>query len=126
VIAGGGGGIPVVCEEGRLRGIEAVVDKDRASALLAARLGLARLIISTDADAVYLDYRKPTQRRLGRVTVAEMEAHHRAGQFPPGTMGPKIDSAIRFLRGGGREVIITCFDQLLGAVRGEAGTQITP
>ena len=89
VIAVGGGGIPVVRRGRALRGVEAVVDKDRASALLAARLGTDCFIISTDTDRVYLHYKKPDQRPLGRVTAAEMEAHYRDGQFPPGDMGPK-------------------------------------
>jgi carbamate kinase len=124
VIAAGGGGIPVVREGRALRGIEAVIDKDRVSALLASRLGIECFIISTDADCVYVHYRKPGQRPLGRVTVAEMEAHYRDGQFPPGNMGPKIESALRFLRNGGHEVIITSYGRLPAAVRGEAGTHI--
>jgi carbamate kinase len=124
VIAVGGGGIPVVRRGRALHGVEAVIDKDRASALLAARLGTDYFIISTDADRVYLHYKKPDQRPLGRVTAAEMEAHYRDGQFPPGNMGPKIESALRFIRNGGREVIITSYDRLLDAVRGEAGTHI--
>jgi carbamate kinase len=124
VIAAGGGGIPVVRWGRALRGVEAVVDKDRASALLAARLGTACFIISTDADRVYLNYKKPDQRPLGRVTAAEMEGHRRDGQFPPGNMGPKVESALRFLRDGGREVIITSSERLLDAVRGEAGTHV--
>ena len=107
-----------------LEGVEAVIDKDRASALLASRLGVDTFIISTDADRVYLDYRRPTQRALGRVTAAEMAAHLAAGQFPPGNMGPKIESALRFLEQGGREVIITSYEHLRAAVRGDAGTRI--
>ena len=107
-----------------LRGVEAVIDKDRASALLAARLQADYFIISTDADRVYVNYKKPDQRPLGRVTAAEVEGHYRDGQFPPGNMGPKIESALRFLRDGGREVIITSYERLLDAVRGEAGTHI--
>jgi carbamate kinase len=124
VIAVGGGGIPVVRQGRALRGVEAVIDKDRASALLAARLGTDYFIISTDADRVYVNYKKPDQRPLGRVTAAEVEAHARDGQFPPGNMGPKIESALRFVRNGGREVIITSYERLLDAVRGEAGTHI--
>jgi carbamate kinase len=124
VIAAGGGGIPVVRTPEGLRGVEAVIDKDRVSALLASRLGVECFIISTDADRVYVDYRKPAQRPLGRVTVAEMEAHTAAGQFPPGNMGPKVESALRFLRSGGREVIITSYEHLRGAAHGEAGTHI--
>ena len=125
VIAAGGGGIPVVRTPNGLEGVEAVIDKDRVSALLAARLAVDCFIVSTDADRVYLDYRKPTQRPLDRVTAEEIERHHRAGQFPPGNMGPKIESALRFLREGGREVIITSFERIPSALRGEAGTTIT-
>jgi carbamate kinase len=126
VVAIGGGGIPVVCDGGELRGVEAVIDKDRASALLASRLGVDYFIISTDADRVWIDYRKPTQRPLERVTVAEVRRYYEAGQFPPGNMGPKIESALRFLEHGGREVIITSFEQLADAVRGCAGTHMVP
>jgi carbamate kinase len=124
VIAVGGGGIPVVRTSQGLKGVEAVIDKDRVSALLASRLGVDAFIISTDADRVYLDYRRPTQRALGRVTAAEMAAHLAAGQFPPGNMGPKIESALRFLGNGGREVIITSYEHLRTAAHGEAGTHI--
>jgi carbamate kinase len=125
VIAVGGGGIPVVRSgRGELHGVEAVVDKDRASALLAARLQADYFIISTDADRVYVNYRKPGQRPLMRATAAEVDGYYRDGQFPPGTMGPKIESALRFLRDGGREVIITSYERLLDAVRGDAGTHI--
>jgi carbamate kinase len=126
VIAVGGGGIPVVRENGKLVGIEAVIDKDRASALLAGHLGVDLFVISTDADRVYLDYRRPTQRPVDRATADEMERHLEAGQFPPGNMGPKIESALRFLRAGGAEVIITSYDRLCEAVEGTAGTHIVP
>jgi carbamate kinase len=124
VVAVGGGGIPVTRQGTTLAGIEAVIDKDRASALLAAELGVDLFIISTDADRVYLDYRKPSQRPLGRVTAAEMAAHLAAGQFPPGNMGPKVQSALRFLERGGAEVIITSYEHLVEAVAGAAGTHI--
>jgi carbamate kinase len=124
VIALGGGGIPVIREDGNLKGIEAVIDKDRASALLASRLVVDCFIISTDADRVYRDYKKPTQRALDRVDVAEIVRDYEAGQFPPGNMGPKIESALRFLENGGREVIITSYEHLSEAVRGRAGTHI--
>ena len=71
-----------------------------------------------------MDYRRPTQRALGRVTAAEMAAHVAAGQFPPGNMGPKVESALKFLARGGREVIITLYDNLRAAARGDAGTHI--
>lgn len=124
VIAAGGGGIPVVRVGGGLTGVEAVIDKDRVSALLAARLGVETFIISTDADRVYLDYRRPTQRPLARVTADEIEGHYRAGQFPPGNMGPKIESGLRFLRAGGKEVIITSYEHIREAIHGHAGTRI--
>jgi carbamate kinase len=128
VVACGGGGIPVVRENehanGGLRGVEAVIDKDRASALLASQLGVNVFAISTDTDYVYLDYKKPTQRPLLRVTAAELEEHFKAGQFPPGNMGPKVESALHFLRAGGKEVVITSYAHLCEAVAGRAGTHI--
>ena len=126
VIACGGGGIPVVRDAEGLRGIEAVIDKDRASALLAAALGSERFFISTDVDQVYLDYKKATQRALPRLTVTEAEQHLAAGAFPPGNMGPKVQSAARFIRGGGREAIITSYELLREAVHGTAGTHVVP
>jgi carbamate kinase len=126
VIALGGGGIPVVRENGSLRGIEAVIDKDAASGLLAARLGVDRLIVSTDTDRVYLNYRKPGQQPLDRVSAAELRRYRDEGQFPPGNMGPKIDAALRFLAAGGREAVITCYGQLADAVHGRGGTHILP
>jgi carbamate kinase len=126
VIALGGGGIPVVRENGWLRGIEAVIDKDRASALLAARLHVQQLIISTDTDRVYLDYKKPGQRALEYVSVEEVRRYRSEGHFPPGNMGPKIEAALSFLDAGGREVIITRFEQLVDAVHDRAGTHILP
>jgi carbamate kinase len=124
VIAGGGGGIPVVRAASGLKGVEAVIDKDRTSALMAERLGAELLVICTEADFVYLDYGKRTQVPLRDVTAGKLAAHLRAGHFPPGNMGPKIESAIRFLRHGGREVIITSQEHLLEAIEGRAGTHI--
>lgn len=126
VIACGGGGIPVVRANGGFQGVEAVIDKDRASALLASQLGVDIFAISTDTDYVYLDYKKPSQRPLAYVDAEELESHFRAGQFPPGNMGPKVESALRFLRQGGKEVIITSYEHLCDAVAGKAGTRIAP
>ena len=126
VVACGGGGIPVVRSNGGVAGIEAVIDKDRASALLASELGVDLFIISTDTDYVYLDYKKPAQQPLRRASVAEMERHYRDGHFPPGNMGPKVESALRFLKAGGHEVIITSYEHLVEAVAGRAGTHIQP
>src|SRR5512140_144741 len=124
VVTVGGGGIPVVKDGGELKGCEAVIDKDRASALLAARLGVDTFIISTDAECVYADFKKPTQRAIRQATAAEMRELYEAGQFPPGNMGPKIQSALRFLEADGREVIITSYEYLWDAVNGKAGTRI--
>jgi carbamate kinase len=126
VVACGGGGIPVVRENGGVHGVEAVIDKDRASALLASQLGVDMFAISTDTDYVYLDYKKPTQRALLCVTAAELEEHYKVGHFPPGNMGPKVESALHFLRAGGKEVVITSYDHLCEAIAGRAGTHIVP
>jgi carbamate kinase len=124
VVACGGGGIPVVRSQRMLQGIEAVIDKDRASALLALKLGVDVFAISTDVDCVYLGYKKPEQRPLRRATVSELEAYMAAGQFPPGNMGPKIESALHFLKSGGKQVVITSYEHLLDALAGRAGTHI--
>jgi carbamate kinase len=126
VVACGGGGIPVVRENSGLRGVEAVIDKDRASALLASQLGVDVFAISTDTDYVYLDYKKPIQRPLLCVTAAELENYYKAGHFPPGNMGPKVESALHFLRAGGKEVIITSYTHLCEAIAGHSGTHIVP
>ena len=126
VVGCGGGGIPVVRDDAGLHGVEAVIDKDRASALLASQLGVDIFVISTDTDYVYLDYKKPSQRPLLRVTAAELEEHYRAGHFPPGNMGPKVESAVQFLRAGGKEVVITSNIHLCEAVAGRAGTHVVP
>ncbi len=124
VISTGGGGIPVMRVGGQLQGLEAVIDKDRASALLAAQLHVDLFAISTDTDYVYLNYRKPGQTPLTFVTVSQLQQYQRAGHFPPGNMGPKIESVIHFLRNGGMEAVITSFELLCEAVAGRAGTRI--
>jgi carbamate kinase len=127
VIAAGGGGIPVVRREcGTLAGVDAVIDKDRASLLLAIQLGVDRLVFSTDADHVYLKFKQPGQRALKRVGLSEIMTYYDAGEFPPGSMGPKIEAAAQFLRAGGQEAIITSLDHLAEAVTGDAGTHIVP
>lgn len=126
VVACGGGGIPVVRCGSELKGVEAVIDKDRASALLASMLGVDIFAISTDIDFVYLDYNKPVQRALRSVTASELEAHYKAAHFPKGNMGPKVESALRFLKWGGQEVVITSYEHLPEAVAGRMGTRIFP
>ena len=126
VVAAGGGGIPVVeTAPGVYAGVEAVIDKDLASAYLAASLQIPLLVISTGVERVAVDYRQPTQRELGRVSLAEIRAFSEAGEFPEGSMGPKIRAAIEFLERGGEEVVITSLANLSAAVIGDAGTHIT-
>jgi carbamate kinase len=125
VIACGGGGIPVTEEAaGVYRGVEAVVDKDLASALLALTLGLPVLLLSTGVEKVAIHYKRPDQVDLDRITVGEARRYLAAGEFPPGSMGPKMQAAVEFLERGGREVIITSPEHLEAAVLGETGTRI--
>jgi carbamate kinase len=125
VIAAGGGGIPVVrSRDGQWRGIEAVIDKDYASALLAAELKADLFIILTGVPKVALDFGKPTQRYIERMTLAEAEKHMAEGQFPAGSMGPKVDSAMQFVRASGKEVLITEVEVLRDALEGKDGTLI--
>ena len=123
----GGGGIPVVRDaNGRYQGVSAVIDKDLSSAMLANQLGAEALVMLTGVERVALDFGKPTQRAVDRMTAAEARQHHADGQFPPGSMGPKIDAALRYLDGGGSEVIITSIERLHDALQGSAGTRIVP
>ena len=125
VIACGGGGIPVERDEnGHIRGLEAVIDKDRASALLAVQLRAERLAITTGVEAIYRDFHTPKSAPIGRTSVAELKALAAAGQFPPGSMGPKVEAAIYFLERGGREVVVCKPEALEQAVDGIAGTHI--
>ncbi|MFL6244646.1 MAG: carbamate kinase [Thermoanaerobaculia bacterium] len=125
VVAAGGGGIPVVKgRDGQWRGIEAVIDKDYASARLAADLDADLFIILTGVPKVALDFGKPTQRFVERLTVAEAEKHLADGQFPPGSMGPKIDSALQFVKTTKKQVLITDVEVLREALQGKDGTLI--
>jgi carbamate kinase len=127
VIAAGGGGIPVVRgRDGQWRGVEAVIDKDHASALLAADVGADLYIILTAVAEVSLDFGKPTQRTISTMTVAEAEKHLSEGQFPAGSMGPKIEASINFVQRTGHEVLITDVDHVRDALDGKGGTRITP
>ncbi|MFQ5912734.1 MAG: carbamate kinase [Nitrospinota bacterium] len=124
VITVGGGGIPVVRKGDSYVGVEAVIDKDYASALLANDLKAHTFIILTGVDQVSLDYGKPTQRPLPQLTMAEARTYLAKGQFPEGSMGPKIEAALQYLERGGREVLITSMESLRGALQGETGTRI--
>lgn len=126
-IAAGGGGIPVVREaDGTYRGVAAVIDKDLTSSLLAADVGAGTLVMLTGVDRVALDFGQPTQRSVERMTAAEAAKHHADGQFPPGSMGPKITAALRFIERGGPRALITALDKLDLALAGKAGTEIVP
>jgi carbamate kinase len=126
VIAAGGGGIPVVRgRDGQWRGVEAVIDKDFASSLLAAELKADLYVILTGVAKVALDYGKPTQRTIDRLTLVEAEKHLRDGQFPAGSMGPKIEAATQFVRATGGEVLITDVEHLRDALVGKDGTRVT-
>lgn len=127
VVAGGGGGIPVVEDEaGRLVGVDAVIDKDRASSLMAEQLGADVFIISTGVKSVCLNFGKPDQKVLNKITLAEAEQYGREGHFAPGSMAPKIEAAVSFLKGGGKEVVITSPENIRDAVVNGSGTHITP
>jgi carbamate kinase len=125
VIAAGGGGIPVVRgRDGQWRGIEAVIDKDFASSLLAASLGADLYIVLTGVPRVALDFGKPTQRDVSRMTVLEAEQHLADGQFPPGSMGPKIEASVQFVKKTGKQVLITDVEHLRDSLDGNDGTVI--
>ncbi len=127
VIAGGGGGVPVVRDSRGVRhGVEAVVDKDLTTAHMAHVLGIEEIMILTAVSKVAINFGKPDQRELDEVSVSEVREHLDAGQFPAGSMGPKIESAIRFIEGGGKRVIIAHLEEALPALRGETGTHIVP
>uniref|UniRef100_A0A7C4XKA6 Carbamate kinase n=1 Tax=candidate division WOR-3 bacterium TaxID=2052148 RepID=A0A7C4XKA6_UNCW3 len=126
VIAAGGGGIPVYVEiDGTYEGIDGVIDKDRVSAVLAREINARTFVILTSVENVYLNFNKPNQVKLERLTVEEAEKYLKEGHFPPGSMGPKIEAAISFLKSGGEEVIITSLNKAKEAVLGTAGTRIT-
>ncbi|HTR25415.1 MAG TPA: carbamate kinase [Terriglobales bacterium] len=126
VIACGGGGIPIARKNGQPVGVEAVIDKDRASALLAIHLNVDLFVISTDTDFVYLDYKKPTQQPLREVHASDLQLHLEAGHFAPGSMKPKVESVLRFLRAGGKAAIIANAENLQRAIHGETGTHLLP
>lgn len=126
-IAVGGGGIPVVRDAGgRLRGVEAVIDKDRASALLAGKLGMESMVSVTAVDCIYLDFGTPKASPIKKMSVSQARRYAEEGQFPPGSMLPKVEAAISFLESGGKEVIVTSPDVLACALKNDGGTHIVP
>jgi carbamate kinase len=125
VIAGGGGGVPVYrTPKGDLRGVEAVIDKDYTASLIAAELKSDLFIILTGVDEVSIRYGRPDQKGIRRMEIKEARAHLAGGEFPDGSMGPKIKAAIGFVEATGREVLITSAPRLVEALRGRAGTRI--
>jgi carbamate kinase len=125
VIAAGGGGIPVVRgRDGQWRGVEAVIDKDFASSLLASELHAEMYVVLTGVAKVSIDFEKPSEKALDRITVAEATRYLAEGQFPAGSMGPKIEAAIQFVNRGGKQVLITDVEHLRDALQGNDGTLV--
>lgn len=125
VITVGGGGIPVSEKDGIITGVEAVIDKDYASSLLASQIGAKHLVILTGVPQVAINFGKANQQFLAKLNVQEAKGYDKEGQFAPGSMGPKIGAAIDYLERGGEKVIITSMDLLKDAMEGKAGTSIT-
>ncbi|MFO7891855.1 MAG: carbamate kinase [bacterium] len=125
IIACGGGGIPVYIEDdGTYEGIDGVIDKDKASAVLALDIGAPKLYILTAVDKVSLYYGTDAQQDIDAMSATEAEKYLEEGHFPPGSMGPKIEAAVQFLKNGGKEVLITSIDKLTQARKGQTGTRI--
>jgi carbamate kinase len=125
VICCGGGGIPVTREGRRFQGVDAVIDKDLASARLAAEVGAELMVIATDVPGAYLHYGRARQRLLRRLSAAQAQGYVADETFPAGSMGPKVEAALAFLRGGGRRAVITAVEAVAEAVAGHAGTEVT-
>lgn len=127
VIAAGGGGVPVMeLPDGDLKGVDAVIDKDLSTSVLAREVGAEQMINLTQVDRVYLNLGRDNQKGLADVSLEEIKGYYGEGHFPPGSMGPKIESAIEFLEAGGKEVIITQPELIEEAMEGRAGTRIHP
>jgi carbamate kinase len=124
VIGVGGGGIPVVEKAGKLKGVEAVIDKDLASALLAVGIKADIFLISTAVEKVALNFGKPNERALDKMTLAEAKRYYKEGHFPPGSMGPKIQAVINYLQNGGKKALITNPNNIERALLGKTGTWI--
>jgi carbamate kinase len=124
VIACGGGGIPVVRERRTFHGVDAVIDKDLASAKLAEEAGVDIFLIATDVAGVAISFGRPGQRFLRTLTLSEATRYLKKGEFPPGSMGPKVEAAVQFLQSGGKRAIIASIEDIEDAVAGKAGTEI--
>lgn len=126
VVTAGGGGIPVVQGPDGLHGVAAVVDKDLASALLAIDLGASALLIVSDVENVATGFGTPAERSVASMSVAEARALQAAGEFPPGSMGPKVEALCRFVAATGGPGVVTTIERAADALRGAAGTRVTP
>jgi len=126
VVACGGGGVPVARVGRELVGVDAVIDKDFAAALIGRLVGATSLLLVTGVDRVLLDFGTPSERALESMTVAEARAHLADGQFPAGSMGPKVQAAVQFVEAGGGTAIVTSLERIADAVAGTAGTRIVP
>jgi carbamate kinase len=127
VVASGGGGIPVVeGEDGGLVGVEAVIDKDLAAERLAQDVKADLLLILTDVSQVLVRYRQPDEKPIGSIRAKELEVYHREGHFKSGSMGPKVEATLRFVRNGGKRAVIARLDEALEALEGTRGTQVHP
>jgi carbamate kinase len=124
VVAAGGGGIPVVWRDGKLVGAEVVLDKDVTAALLGQAIGAEVLVIATDVAHAAIGFGTPPERQLDWVVPAELRDYAQQGHFASGSMGPKVEAAIRFVEGGGRRAVITSLDLIADAARGQAGTVV--
>jgi carbamate kinase len=124
VVAAGGGGVPVVARNGRYDGVDAVIDKDFAAALVGSLVGATTLLLVTGVEQVALDFGTPEERPLERMTAAEARGWLAEGQFPPGSMGPKIEAAVQFVEAGGEHAIVTSLDRMAEALAGRAGTRV--
>ena len=126
VVACGGGGVPVIRSADDLSGIDAVIDKDFAAALIGRLVGATSLLLLTGVEQVLLDFGTPRQRAVDTLTLDEARGHMADGQFPAGSMGPKVKAAIQFVEAGGRTAVITSLDRAAEALAGTAGTRIVP
>ncbi len=126
VVAGGGGGIPVVAKDGKYEGIDAVIDKDLAAEKLAEGVGAEVLLILTNVDSVKVGYGTPQEKSLDRITVAKAKSLLAQGQFPLGSMGPKVTACVRFVEHGGRMGVVASLEKAIDALNGATGTRVVP
>jgi carbamate kinase len=125
VVACGGGGIPIIEENGHAVGIEAVIDKDLAGQRLATLIGANIFVVLTDVDGAYVNYGKPNQEKIKEITTGKLRNYAEEGQFKEGSMAPKVEAAIRFVESGGERAVIAALGELIEALDGKAGTQVT-